>query len=529
MNVVALFRFARAQRGREAIQFLKIFASNVSSLYSAGMKYRTKLYFALLSMSIVSAGIMMWLLYYQMRPQVLSQIKSQVLSIAGTTAALIDHQLLQEWIADPDESSEVFWKLKNELTQVVRANQVGEVFVQYAYLIKPMEKHPYDLIYVIDSEMDPLEMNHFGEVEPVSEFIGLLENNHLNEPFVPEETITDLYGTWISGYAPIINEQGKYIASVGIDLDAMHVFNALMKLLRYETFAFSASILVAIVGAFLLSRRATITLNRLCRVVNEIGQGDFSKRITIKTQDEFSILATAINTMAKGIEERERMQRNFAHYVSSHVMDRILKTESALELGGERKKVTMLFSDIRKFTTLSEQHSPEIIVSLLNEYFEQMIAIIFKYNGTLDKFLGDGLMVEFGAPLDDPQEELNAVRTAVEMQRALKELCVKWKKEGKPSIEIGIGIHTGIAIVGTIGSSQRMEYTAIGDTVNVASRIQAATRTLNVDILLSETTYLAVKDNFILENLGPIALPGRTGTLTLYNVKGEKNAPSKDN
>ena len=220
-------------------------------------------------------------------------------------------------------------------------------------------------------------------------------------------------------------------------------------------------------------------------------------------------LGNAINSMTKGLRERERLKLNFARYVSQHVMDTILKSEHVAKLEGERRKITVLFSDIRQFTQLSERLRPEDVVSLLNEYFEVMLDVIFRHQGTLDKFLGDGIMVEFGAPLDDEKQELHAVQTAIGMQRELKKLVMKWEKEGRPKIEIGIGVHTGLAVVGNIGSEKRIEYTAIGDTVNVASRLEQATKLLKKPILISETTYEGIKDTFKALSLGPMILPGR--------------------
>lgn len=489
------------------------------------MKYRTKLYLALVSIAFVSTTIGLWVIYYDTGDELLGEIKSQVITVAATSSALIDPTLVKELIANGNEESRAYLQLKQALLRVLKENQREDIFVRYIYIVKPNPDDPHQLIYLVDSETDPANINHLGDIEPMSQIIGLLENNHKEENFSPKNYITDTYGTWLSGYAPIRDAEGHYLASLGVDLSAHDVFRTLSDLIHYELTALVLSLVAAIIGAFFLSRRATHSLNLLSHTVKEIGKGNLTERIHLKTEDEFRTLAETINSMAVGLQERERMKMNFARYVSSHIMDRILQSETPLKLEGEKKKVTLLFSDIKEFTRLAEKQPPEIIVSLLNEYFETMINLIFKHNGTLDKFLGDGLMVEFGAPLDDPLEEENAITTALEMQSELKKLCAKWEKEGKPTFKIGIGIHTGIAILGTIGSEQRMEYTAIGDTVNIASRIQTVTRKLNQDILISETTYRAVKDKFVFESLGPIPLTGHETSLSLYTVKKKPTAP----
>jgi adenylate cyclase len=204
-------------------------------------------------------------------------------------------------------------------------------------------------------------------------------------------------------------------------------------------------------------------------------------------------------------------------------MEKILKAGHVARPEGERRKITVLFSDIRQFTQLSEQLPPERVVSLLNEYFESMLEAIFRYQGTLDKFLGDGIMVEFGAPLDDALQEKHAVLTAIDMQKELMKLNAKWKSENKPVIHMGIGIHTGLAVVGNIGSEKRIDYTAVGDTVNVASRLEQATKLLKTSILISETTYLPVENEIKAICLGPMILPGRKEAITIYSIPPEEN------
>ncbi|KAG6559751.1 Adenylate cyclase 1 [Candidatus Rhabdochlamydia oedothoracis] len=241
-----------------------------------------------------------------------------------------------------------------------------------------------------------------------------------------------------------------------------------------------------------------------------------------RTKLYFAFVITSIVYLIFGfgvlLQERERLKVNFSRYVSDHVLQKILSSSKPTNLEGERRKITVLFSDIRQFTHLSESLPPEQVVALLNEYFKVMLDIIFEHKGTLDKFIGDGLMVEFGAPLDDEIQEKNAVTAAIAMQKALEKLNTTWKQ---PAIQIGIGIHTGFAIVGNVGSEKRMEYTAIGDTVNIASRLEQMTKFTKRSILISEDTYQAIKEEFPAESLGPITLPGRQEPIRVYAI--EKN------
>jgi adenylate cyclase len=153
-----------------------------------------------------------------------------------------------------------------------------------------------------------------------------------------------------------------------------------------------------------------------------------------------------------------------------------------------------------------------------------MVAVVFRNQGTLGKFIGDGLMVFFGAPMEDPFQEEHAVTAALEMQRELRKLNAKWQSDGRPAVRIGIGINSGNAVVGNIGATERLEYTAIGDTVNLASRIETATREINADILVSEYTYDAVRGLFPMERIGPINVKRRADPVVVYSVQDAEQA-----
>jgi len=196
----------------------------------------------------------------------------------------------------------------------------------------------------------------------------------------------------------------------------------------------------------------------------------------------------------------------------------------AQTLGGKRCQVVILFADIRDFTTLATAMAPEELVNLLNRYFELMVGAILKEQGTIDKFIGDAVMAEFGTPIfrGDKVETCAAVRAALGMRQALQELRQTLAQEGKPLIFNGIGINIGEVVAGNLGSSQKLEYTVIGDPVNVASRIEGLTKTLGHDILISEAVQQLVQDDFETIALGTFQLKGRSEPVGIYGVLAEK-------
>jgi adenylate cyclase len=182
--------------------------------------------------------------------------------------------------------------------------------------------------------------------------------------------------------------------------------------------------------------------------------------------------------------------------------------------------MTVLFSDIRGFTSASERDRPEAIVAQLNQYFSRMVEILFRHHGTLDKFMGDGVMALFGAPLDDPDHAEHAVAAALDMVAALAELNHTWTAEGRPPFEIGIGINTGEMIAGNIGSEAIMSYTAIGDAVNLGARLESLNKEYGTRIIISEATRALLRRPYPLRPLGDALVKGRTHAVGIYEVVG---------
>ena len=215
---------------------------------------------------------------------------------------------------------------------------------------------------------------------------------------------------------------------------------------------------------------------------------------------------------------KEKVKSAMGKYMSEDVMKRVVMNIDNLGLGGKKATVTVLFSDIRGFTSMSEQMSAQQVSEILNEYFTAMEPIISKYNGIINKFIGDAIMAVFGEPIQDKNHAQNAVKCAYEMLEKVKELQKKWVKENKPKIEIGIGINTGEVFVGNIGSINRMEYTVIGDTVNLASRLESYNKVYKTKLLISPTTYEEVKSFTDVIKISDVQIRGKSHKMDIYEV-----------
>ncbi len=380
----------------------------------------------MVGISLASVVTGLGLGFWDFKRLLLRTERTKAITVAATAAALIDPDLMRKVEADPNPNSEAFLELKRELQRVRNANRRDYLYVGFLYTLRPNPANPKELLYLVDAEENPEKMSHPGEVEVNAYVSGLI--HHLDKTYSEGQFISDQYGVWLTGYAPVLDKHGNYVGTIGADITIQTYEHDLRSFMELFGYSLLGAILLSVFGAHFLSKNIGKALVSLHKTVLGIGQGDLDTKADLHTDDEFEDLANEINNMAEGLKERERLKLNFARYVSQHVMEKILSSEAIAKLEGERRKITVLFSDIRGFTMIAEHLPPEEVVALLNEYFTVMIDIIFKHHGTLDKFIGDGIMVEFGAPLDDALQERNAVDTAIAMQQEMKKLEDVWEK-----------------------------------------------------------------------------------------------------
>lgn len=234
------------------------------------------------------------------------------------------------------------------------------------------------------------------------------------------------------------------------------------------------------------------------------------------------ITATAIGVYLYKLhisnKQRNEIKQLLGRFVSPQVFKKLLENPSVISRQGDKKVLTVLFSDIRGFTTLSESMPPNLLVSQLNEYFNEIYEIILKHNGTLDKYIGDAIMAFFGDPLPVKDHAAQAVKTAIEMKKALDRLNSKWASEDRPTLDIGVGINTGEMVVGPVGAKKMISYTVMGDNVNIASRLEGLNKEYKSNIIISHSTYDQVKDCINAEYLGEVTVKGKHSAVKIYKV-----------
>lgn len=291
-------------------------------------------------------------------------------------------------------------------------------------------------------------------------------------------------------------------------------FNAL-RILLLQIFAVGFVLILGCV--MLISRNVTRPVRALALGARRIAEGDYQQRVNLEQQDEIGQLAKAFNGMAVGLAEKEKVRDLLGKVVSPEIANELMS--KALELGGEEREVTILFSDVRGFTSLCEGQSPKQILSLLNEYFSAITAVIEAQGGVVDKYIGDAVMALFGAPLHFDDAPTRAIASALAMFDSLATLNHSFTARSLHNISIGVGINTDKVVVGNMGSQTRLNYTAIGDGVNLASRLEGLTKRYGVNIIVSEHTAKQASD-FVLLELDKVRVKGKQEPVRIFEPLG---------
>ena len=324
------------------------------------------------------------------------------------------------------------------------------------------------------------------------------------------------------------NEDGGIIAAVNQISDNLFVITSVSEKSVYAVinrttiriiFFSLAVFFMAIILIRIFSNNITNPIKELVGASAQIERGEFELDIKPHTHDEIGLLTTSFVQMGKGLAEREKLMTSFSKFTNKTIAQKAASGE--LTLGGENREVTIFFSDIRSFTAMSEKMQPKEVVEFLNEYMTKMVSCVNKTGGVVDKYIGDAVMAVWGAPESSgtpADDALNAVTAALMMRVALYKFNMERSQKGLAPVRIGCGINTGTVVAGQIGSEERMEYTVIGDAVNLASRTEALNKPFATDILITENTYNLIKDKIIVQQMPGVHVKGKADEIKMYAV-----------
>ena len=272
-------------------------------------------------------------------------------------------------------------------------------------------------------------------------------------------------------------------------------------------------LLIGLVFVFISSYKISKPIMRLATETKDIIQLNF-KKTKLKTHIyEIQVMINALNATKSALS-------SFVKYVPKTLVAQLLKSDMIAEVGGKKQNITVLFTDITNFTEITEQTNPEQLMIHLSAYLNILTQCIQHNQGNIDKYIGDAIMAFWGAPLDDPDHIAHACQAALDCQREVHRINKQWEDQGKPILKTRFGLNAGDAIVGNMGSSDRLNYTALGDTVNLASRLEALNKTYQTEIIVSESVYKACSDKFIFKPLGTVQVRGKHQTTTIYELIG---------
>lgn len=356
------------------------------------------------------------------------------------------------------------------------------------------------------------KLSRVGEVFTQNSGIKVLERGPLVIHLVKER------GTYILDFAEPISYGNTEIGVARLGISTQLITDTVMKAQYRILLITFLSLLLGVVGSIILATFLSQPIRRLIDGVRAIGSGNLNYRVKVTSTDELGELTHSFNIMAENLRKKKLIEEAFGRYVTKQVANQILQHPEEINLDGKRQEVSVLFADIRGFTSLAERIEPEEVVRTLNDYLTLMTKVVFKHDGTLDKFLGDAIMAVFGAPIFYPDHALRAILAGLDIRREIRVLNEKREAAGLEKVEIGMGINAGEVVTGNIGFEERMEYTVIGDNVNIAARLEDLAG--EGQILISQSIYEAVADRVQVRVLDPIHLKGKERLLQVYEVNG---------
>jgi class 3 adenylate cyclase len=406
---------------------------------------------------LIGISIVLLVQVRERRADAFESVRDRLLSVVTVAAPRLDPALHAAVVASGDPASPEFLALRDELRRIRKQGRLDTA-------VYTLRRDGERTRFVVMTNEEPF-VGHTNELRAEVRSVLNGRGARVEGPY------TDAHNTWISAFAPIPAVSGHGVAAVlQIDREVTPLLAALRIRTMRDVAAGTFGILSAFFIAWLLARRVARPIREVAAAAAKIQSGDFDVQVSEDRTDEVGLLGRAVNAMALELAEKEKLRNMFGKYMAREVV-RDLLDKDELSLTGEEREVTVLLSDIRGFTALSEELGPEGIVALLNDYFAILIDAVIECEGVIDKFMGDALLAWFGAPVPQHDHAARCVRCATMIQERTALWNAKRVAAGKDAVATGIGLASGPVVVGNIGSEKRFEYTAIGDAVNLASRL----------------------------------------------------------
>jgi len=459
----------------------------------------------------VTISILGYSVYRVSKERYRDQLHTKLKANAQIAASVINAQDHVNLLNLSDEKKEEYKRVRNILEKIKEADSD----IQSIYTLK--KKTNDDIYFVVNPELDSKKMTRIGDLysSKTSSLQQAFTDKslvYLNDTFVK---IND--GEFLTAYAPIYLKSGEIDGVVGVDISAKTILEQEDNLLKTVILSAVICILIGVLMGINFSRRITKSIHLLTKEVNKIQSFNFEESPKINSYIyEFNQLGNAISGMKQGL-------RSFKKYVPSDLVLDLLNNKKEAQLSVQKKEITVMFTDIVDFTVIAEKISLDDLLKILSEYFAAVADVITRNRGTVDKFIGDSIMAFWGAPQENVNHAYDACRTALEIQLVLHKLNKKLVDQNLPALNTRVGMSTGVCTVGNIGHKDRFNYTAIGDTVNVANRVEILNKNYSTDILITHSTYQIIRDDYDCIKLDSVAIKGKKDSVEVYQLLSVKN------
>ncbi len=462
------------------------------------------------AVTLLAVGLVGEVLYERQKRETEATLGALLLNIARTGAYLIDpdlHMVVQRTLT---QETSAYLRVRQALSIVQDENRIETP----VYTLTDYDAEKRQARFMVTSRGPGVPGEPYPLVPALLEPLGRAFHDNV-------ATHTAVYhnqsGTWITAFAPIRNGPGPPIAVLDVDYP---VTVYLVRLAAVRNTIVGASLLGALAALILgviVARRVAGPITALTETAARVQAGDLSAALPVRSRDEVGRLTRAFNEMIEGLRQRDFIRSTFGRYVSPEVAQALLASPEAQRLGGEKREVTVLMSDLRGYTRFAELGDAQAVMAVLNEVLARMTDVIIAHGGTINEFIGDAIFAIFGAPLAHPDHAERAAAAAIAMQRAMADVNEAHAQRGLPRFEMGVGINTGEAVVGNIGSEQRAKYAVVGAAVNLAARVEGCT--VGGQIFLSPHTYARVRELVEVGEPFPVEVKGVAEPLLLYELR----------
>ena len=437
------------------------------------------------TVTLLAVGLVGQILYERQKRDTEETLGALLLNIARTGAYLIDptqHLVVQRTLS---QETSAYRRVRQALAIIQDENGIATP----VYTLTDYDPEKRRARFMVTSRGPGAPGEPYPLVPALIEPLGRAFRENV-------ATHTAVYqnqsGTWITAFAPIRNGPGPPIAVLDVDYPVTVYLARLAAVRNTIAGASLLGALAAVILGVLVARRVVGPITALTATAARVQAGDLDVALPVRSRDEVGRLTRAFNDMIEGLRQRDFIRDTFGRYVSPEVAQELLASPEARRLGGEKREVTVLMSDLRGYTRFAELGDAADVMVVLNGVLARMTEVIIAHGGTINEFIGDAIFAIFGAPLAHPDHAERAAAAAIAMQRAMVEVNEAHAQRGLPRFEMGIGINTGEAVVGNIGSEQRAKYAVVGAAVNLAARVEACT--VGGQILLSPHTYARLRE-----------------------------------